>query len=127
MVVAKCMASPRIFCRSLARESIESLPPNTCSVGSGVSTGLVGSCKLASIALAVAIASEVGECESISTCAFHAARVCGAIEYLNVGTLGVLAFVTNGLAGGMSRGSETFPRTPLWLRNDVAIVWVGSL
>ena len=53
--------------------------------------------------------------------------MCGAIGYLNVGTLGVLAVVTVGLAGGMRRGSETFPRTPLWSRNDVAIVWVGSL
>ena len=73
------------------------------------------------------IANEVGECESISTCDFHAARVCGAIGYLNVGTLGVLAIVTIGLAGGMSRGSETFPRTPIWSRIDVAIVSVGSL
>jgi len=32
-----------------------------------VSDRLVGSCKLVSIALAVAIANEVGECESIST------------------------------------------------------------
>ena len=73
------------------------------------------------------IASEVGECEYISTCDFHAARMCGAIGYLNVGTLGVLVIVTDGLAGGMSRGSETCPRTQLWSRNDVAIVWVGSL
>ena len=33
----------------------------------------------------------MGECESISTWDFHAARVCGEIGYLNVGTLGVLA------------------------------------
>jgi hypothetical protein len=75
--------------------------------------------------MAFAIASKVGECESISTWDFHAARVCGAIGYLNVGTLGVLAVVTVRLAGGMRRGREIFPRTPLWSRNDVAIVWVG--
>ena len=67
MVVAMCMASPRMFCRYMARESIESPPPGTDSVGSVVSDGLVGSCKLVSIALAVAIANYVGECESIST------------------------------------------------------------
>ncbi len=77
--------------------------------------------------MAFAIAREVGECESISTWDFHAARVCGAIGYLNVGTLGVLAVLTVGLAGGMRSGSEIFPRTPLWSRNDVAIVRVGSL
>ena len=77
--------------------------------------------------MTVAIANEVGECESISPWDFYAARVCGAIGYLNVGTLGVLAVVTIGLAGGMRRGGETFPRTPLWSRNHVAIVWVGSL
>ena len=122
MVVAKCMASPRIFCRSVARESIESLPPNTGSVGSVVSDGLVGPCKLVRIALAVAIANEVGECESISIRDFQAARVCGGIGYLNVGTLGALAVITIGLVGGMRRGSETFPRTPLRSRNEVAIV-----
>ena len=79
------------------------------------------------MALAVVIASDVGECESISTCDFHAASVCGAIGYLNVGTLGGLPGVTVGSAGGMSRGREIVPRTPLWSRNDVAIVWVGSL
>ena len=127
MVVTMCMASPRIFYRSVASESIESLPPNTGSVGSVVSEGLVGPCKLVSIALAVAIASEVGECESISTWDFHAAMACVEIEYLNVGTLGVLAVGIIELAGGMRRGSETFPRTPLWSRNDVAIVWVGPI
>ena len=67
MIVAMCIASTRIFCRSAARESIESLPPNTGSVGSRVSEGLVGLCRLVRITLAVAIAREVGECESIST------------------------------------------------------------
>ena len=27
--------------------------------------------------------------------------------------------------GGMRSGSESVPRTPLWPRNDVVIVWVG--
>jgi len=67
MVVAMCMASPRILCRSVARESIESLSPSTGSMGSLVSEGMVGPCRLVRIALASAIASEVGECESIST------------------------------------------------------------
>ena len=98
MVVAMCMASPRMFCRSEARESIESLPPNAGSVGSVVSDGLVGPCKLVSVALSVAIASEMGEYESISTWDFKVERVCGGIEYLNVGTLEVLAVVTIGLA-----------------------------
>jgi hypothetical protein len=60
MVLAMRMASPRMFCRYVARESIESLPPNTGSVWSAVSDGLVRPCKLVSMALAVAIASEVG-------------------------------------------------------------------
>ena len=67
MVVAMCMASPILFCRFAARESIESLPPNTGSVGSHVLEGLVGPCRLVRIALAVAITNEVGECDSIST------------------------------------------------------------
>jgi hypothetical protein len=127
MVVAMCMASPRMFYRSVARESIESLPPNTGSVGSVVSDRLVGSCKLVSIALAVAIANEVEEYESISAWDLQTTRVCGGIGYFNVGTLGILAVVMIGLAGGMRRGSETFPRTPLWSRVDVAISWVGPI
>ena len=79
MVVAKCMASPRMFCRSVARESIESLSPNTGSVGPIESDGLLGSYKLVSIALTAAIANEVEESESISTWDFHAARACGGI------------------------------------------------
>jgi len=70
----------------------------------------------------VATASEMGECESISTSDFPTAWVCDATGYLNVGSLGILAVVTIGLAGGMRRGSEIFPRIPLWSRNDVAIV-----
>jgi hypothetical protein len=53
--------------------------------------------------------------------------VCGGIEYLNVGTLEVLAVVMIGLAGRTRRGSETFPKTLLSPRNDVAIVWVGPI
>ena len=51
--------------------------------------------------------------------------MCGGIRYLNVGILGVLTVVKIGLVGGMRRGSEVFPRTQLWSRNDIAIVWVG--
>ena len=103
MFVAMCIASPRMFCRSAARESIESLPPSSGTVGSLVCGLSGGFCRLYSIALAVVIASEVGECESISTWDFHAARVYGAIGYLNVGTLGVLAVLTVGFASGMRR------------------------
>ena len=81
------------------------MPPISGSVGSLVYGGMEGLCKLCRIALAVAIAIEVGECESISTWDFQAARVCGGIGYLNVGTLGALAVVTIGLAGGMRRGN----------------------
>jgi hypothetical protein len=83
--------------------------------------------RLVSIALAIAIANEVGEWESIATWDFQAARVCVGIGYLNVGTLGVLTAVRIRLAGGMRRGSEVFPRTPLWSRNDTTIVWVGPV
>ena len=127
MLVAVYIVSPRMFCMYAARESIDSLPPSSVSVGTlayGVSEGLRRCCR---IAVAFVIASEVGECESISTWDFHAARVCGAIGYLNVGTLGVLAVLAVGFAGGMRRGSEIFPWTTLWSRNDVPIVRVGSL
>ena len=46
---------------------------------------------------------------------------------MNVGTLGVLAVVMVWLSGRRRTGSETFPRTPLWSRNDVGIVWVGPV
>ena len=67
MVVAMCMASPRMFCRSAARESFESLPSSSGPEGFFVCGGLEGLCRLCRIALAVATANEVGECESIST------------------------------------------------------------
>ncbi len=61
MVVAICMASPRMFYRYLARESMESLSPNMGPVGSAVLGGLVEPRRLVSIALAVTIASEMRE------------------------------------------------------------------
>ena len=67
MVVAMCMASLRIFCRSVAMESMESLSANIGPVGSAVLDGLGESPRLVSIALAIAIASEVGKWESIAT------------------------------------------------------------
>jgi hypothetical protein len=67
MVVALCMASPRMFCRSVARESTESLSPNIGPVGSDVLDRLKESLRLVSIALAIAIANEVGEWEPIAT------------------------------------------------------------
>ena len=65
--------------------------------------------------------------ELIANWDFQAARVCGGIGYFNVGTLGVLTVVKIGFVGGMRRRSEAFSRTPLWSRNDVAIVWVGPI
>jgi hypothetical protein len=77
------------------------------------------------MALAVAIASLVGERESTATRAFHSARECGGIVYLNVGIRGVLADLVGAGAGGMSSGVEIVPRTPLWSINDVPIVCLG--
>ena len=65
------------------------------------------------MALAVAIASVVGEWESTATRAFHSARECDGIGYLNVGTLGLMAGLEGSNAGGMRSGSEAVPRTPL--------------
>ena len=67
MIVAMCMASPRMFCRSVARESMESLSPNIGPVGSAVLDGLGEFPRLVSIALAVAIAKDMGEWKSIAT------------------------------------------------------------
>ena len=67
MVVAMCMASPRMFCRSVVRESMNYLSPNIDPVGSAVLDGMVEPRILVSIAFAVAIASEVGEWASIAT------------------------------------------------------------
>ncbi len=65
------------------------------------------------MALAVARASEVWEWESTATCDFQAARLCDGIGYLKVETREVLAVIRIGVSGGMSRGSEVLPRTPL--------------
>jgi len=127
MVVAVCMASSRMLCRSVARESMESLSPISGPVGSTALDGCGEFPRLVSMALAVAIASEVGEWESNATSDFHAARLCGGIGFGNVGTLGVLAVFRIGLAGGMRRGSGAFPRTPLWSRNDVVILYLGLI
>jgi hypothetical protein len=77
------------------------------------------------MALAVAIASVVGEWESTATRAFYSARECDGIGYLNVGTRGMIAALVVTRAGGMRSGSESVPRTPLSYRNDVLIVCVG--
>ena len=61
-----------------------------------------------SIALAVAIANEGGEWESIATWDFQAARVCYGIGYLHVGTRGVLTIVMIGLAGERRRELRLF-------------------
>ena len=67
MVVAMCMASPSMLCRYVARESMDSLSTNIDPVGYIVLDGLGESPRLVSIALAVTIANEVGEWESIAT------------------------------------------------------------
>ena len=64
MVVAICMTSKRMFCRSAARESVESLSPSIGLVGSAMLGGLGELPRLVSMALAVAIANDVGEWES---------------------------------------------------------------
>jgi hypothetical protein len=124
--VAKSMASPRMFCRSDARESIDSLPPRCVFCASAEGLGVVlGSSRLARIALAVAIAKEVGEWDSTVTWVFHAAKVCGWMGYLNVGTRGVLLPVRLDCNGGMRIRIEVRPKIPQWSRNDVGIVCVG--
>jgi len=56
-----------MFCRYVARESMDSLSTNIDPVGYIVLDGLGESPRLVSIALAVTIANEVGEWESIAT------------------------------------------------------------
>ena len=87
MTVTMDMTSSRICCRSVARERMESLPPMWRLVFPGVAT-VTPSSRFLRMALAVAIASLVGERESTATRAFHSARECGGIGYLNVGTRG---------------------------------------
>ena len=70
------------------------------------------SSRLARIALAAMIASEMGEWESTITWAFHSASVCVGIGYLNIETRRGLAVVGATYAGGMRRGNETLPSTP---------------
>ncbi len=67
MVVAMCMTSPRMFCRSEASESMESLSPSRGPVGAPVVGGSGISPRLVRMALAVASVSEVGEWESTAT------------------------------------------------------------
>jgi len=75
MDVAKAMASPKIFRRSLAREIMDSRPPRLWFVNSAGFVGGIVFSRLVRILLAVAIASEMGEWESTITSAFHCARV----------------------------------------------------
>lgn len=86
---------------------------------------MMGFSRLARMALAVAIAREVGEWDSTATWVFHAAKVCGWMGYLNVGTRVARASTVIGWVGGMRIGSEVRPRIPQWSRNDVGIVCVG--
>ena len=80
---------------------------------------------MSSIALAVAIASEMEAYEFIETWVFQASRECGGMGYLNIGTRGVrVAALTTGV-GGMRSGIEIITSTPAWSRNDMGIVWVG--
>ncbi len=84
MAVAMDMASSKICCRSVAREMMKSLPPMWWLVLAGVATDTLSS-RFLRMALPVAIANLVGERESTATRAFHSARECGGIGYLNVG------------------------------------------
>jgi len=87
MAVAMDMASSKICRRSVARERMESRPPSCWVVFAGGAT-VTPSSRFLRMALAVAIASLIGERESTATRAFHSARECGGIGYLNVGTRG---------------------------------------
>ncbi len=124
MAVAIDMASSKIYCRSVARERMETLPSMRWLVFAGVATD-TSSSRFLKMALAVAIANLVGERESTATRAFHSARECGGIGYLNVGTREGMADLVGAGAGGMRSGIEVIPRTSLWYRNDVPIVCVG--
>ncbi len=69
MVVAKSMASRMMFYRSAARESVDSRPPRCMPCASAVGLDVFrGSSRLVRMALAVAIAKEVGEWDSTATC-----------------------------------------------------------
>ena len=116
MVVAMTMTSPRICCRSAARERMDFLPPICWPVVSGV-VMIMPSSRFLRMALAVAIAGVGGEWESTATRAFHYARECDGIRYLNIGTRGVMTGLVGTRAGGMRSGSEAVPRISLWSRN----------
>ncbi len=67
MIVAMRMASSRMVCMYVARESMETLSPSISPTGSAVLDGLGESPRLVSFALAFAIPSDMGEWESIAT------------------------------------------------------------
>jgi len=85
------------------------------------------SSRLLRMALAVAIASLVGERKSTATRAFHSARECDGIGYLNMGTRRVMADLVGAGAGGMRSEIEVVSRTPLGSRNDVPSICVGPV
>jgi hypothetical protein len=124
MDVAMDMAPSRIWCRLVARERMESLPPMCWPVVARVTT-VTPSSRLPRMALAVAITSLVGERESTATRAFRSARECGGIGYLNVTTRGIIADLMGAGVGGVRSEIDVVPTTPLWYRNDVPIDWVG--
>ncbi len=59
------------------------------------------------MAVAVVIASEMGEC------AFHLSIEIAGIGYWNVGTRGRLVAVGAGFAGNIRMGSDILPKIPL--------------
>jgi len=82
MAVAKVMASySEIFFRSLVRESMDSRPPMQWSAGSIGFDGDVVFSRLVRIALAIAIANEMGKWEFTITWAFHSARMCSGVGF----------------------------------------------
>ncbi len=87
MDVAMDMAPSIICCRLVARERMASLPPICWLVFAGMAT-VTPSSRLLRMALAVAIASLVGERESTATRACHSGRECGGLGYLKTGTRG---------------------------------------
>jgi hypothetical protein len=67
MILAMSLALPRIFCRSAARERTDSLPPRCCPGVVACFDSCFLSSRLLRMAMAVAIAIEVGEWESTAT------------------------------------------------------------
>jgi len=103
---------------------MKSRPPS-CWLGCAGEATVTPSSRFLRMALAVAIVNLVREREFTVTRAFHSARECGGIGYLNVGTRGRMADVVGAGVGGRRSGIEVVPRTPLWSRNDVPIVCVS--